>query len=84
MRRMASNDNDGGRFVRLQPVRSSAIRALGYDAARRVLDVIYPDGDRYRYFGVSPQRHRALMAAGSIGSYVNEHIKPHYRFEKLD
>lgn len=69
--------------MRLRPVDSSAVRALGYDPERRLLDVMYPDGDVYRYFGVSPQRHYALMAAGSIGRYVNEHIKPNYRFEKL-
>jgi len=69
--------------VRLHPVQSSAVRALGYDQRRQVLDVMYPDGDRYRYFGVSPQRHRALMDAESIGSYINAHIKPNYRFEKL-
>lgn len=45
---------------------------------------MYPDGDVYRYFGVPPQRHQALMAAESLGAYVNARIKPNYRFERLN
>ena len=70
--------------LRLQPVDSSAVEAIGYNGHERLLDIRYPSGEVYRYFDVSPQRHRALLEAESIGRYVNEHIKPNYRFEKLN
>jgi hypothetical protein len=84
MRRSASNDNGRGPVIRLHPVRSRGVRALGYDSTHRLLDIMYPDGDLYRYSGVSPQRHRALVTAESIGGYVNRHIKPHYKFTRLN
>jgi hypothetical protein len=66
-----------------QSVDSSAATALRYNAHRQWLDVEYTAGGRYRYFGVPPEVHQELLAADSIGTYLNLCIKPHYRYTKL-
>lgn len=64
--------------VRREPVQSSAVSAVGYDPATNELEIEYAHGDVYRYSLVPPSVHRALLAAPSIGSFVNREIKPHY------
>lgn len=60
---------------------STAIRSYSYDAERRELKVGFrPSGD-YVYFDVPPEEYEALRAAQSKGTYVNQVIKPRYRFE---
>ena len=65
-------------------VKSSAIRSVGYDAADWVLQVEFLGGKVYNYFRVPPDEHAKLMAAPSIGGYVNSEIKPYYEFEEED
>jgi hypothetical protein len=69
--------------VELHRVRSRGVRAIGYDMANSTLYVMFPDGDLYRYFRVSWQRVQALLAAESIGGYVNQRIKPAYECERV-
>lgn len=61
-------------------VTSSAVDWIDYDPDTGTLDIRYKEGDRYSYFGVPARIYRALLAAPSIGAFVNERIKPHYRF----
>lgn len=62
-------------------VSSSAVDRVDYRMESRTLDIWYKGGDRYSYFDVPPDVYRALLDAKSIGTFVNERIKPHYRFE---
>lgn len=64
--------------MRREPVQSSAVSAVGYDPATNELEIEYAHGDVYRYSLVPPSVRRALLAAPSIGSFVNREIKPHY------
>ena len=66
-----------------QPVDSSAATAVRYNAQQQWLDVEYTGGGRYRYFSVPADAHRELLAADSIGTYLNQCIKPYYRYSKL-
>lgn len=59
-------------------VTSSAVSAVGYDPATNELDIEYPSGDVYRYSMVPPSVYRALLAAPSIGAFVNREVKPHF------
>lgn len=64
-------------------VESSAATAVRYSVTRHWLDVEYTNGGQYRYFRVPPEVYRELMAAESIGTYLNQCIKPDYRYVRL-
>lgn len=66
-----------------QPVDSSAATAVRYNAQRRWLDIEYTGGGRYRYFSVPSEVHQELLAADSIGTYINQCVKPLYRYARL-
>jgi hypothetical protein len=57
-------------------VESSAVRAVRFDATTAELDVRFEEGHEYRYSRVPRSKFRALLAADSIGAFVNCEIKP--------
>ncbi len=63
-------------------VRSTAVDRIDYAPATQTLDVWYQGGGRYRYFEVPAEVYRALLAAPSIGAFVNSRVKERYRFEQ--
>lgn len=65
-----------------QPVSSSNIASVGYDAALHILEVEFLNGSLYHYLNVPQIEYDALMAASSHGTYLNAHIKPHYPCQK--
>ena len=58
-----------------RPVSSSNIAEVGYDAERRVLEVLFHSGGLYQYFDVPQSEYVSLMRAGSHGQYLNRSIK---------
>jgi hypothetical protein len=72
--------------LRLQPVESSAVRAIAYDKPTRWLFVAYRSARRglYAYRDVTPQEWRMLRRTPSIGRYVNAQIKPRHEFVRID
>jgi hypothetical protein len=69
--------------MRLVPVHSSGVRAVGYEEERRALYVQFIDGDLYEYDEVPASEVIDLFQAKSIGRFVNKRIKPLYRYRKL-
>lgn len=71
----------------LTPVKSSNIKAVGYDAEARTLTVQFKDGAQHRYEDVSAEKHAGLMGEGtpghSIGKYFHAHIKGAHKSSKL-
>ena len=65
--------------MRSQRVDSSVALTVGYDDQRHVLKVRFRNGRAYYYLGVPPAVYRSLLAAPSLGRYLNEVIKPAYR-----
>ncbi|MFF8769808.1 KTSC domain-containing protein [Kitasatospora sp. NPDC015120] len=66
------------------PVDSSALRSVGYDAARRVLELELTAGGRYACLAVPGRRvHRELMAAESRGRYFVREIRDRYDWRRL-
>jgi hypothetical protein len=59
-------------------VNSSAVRAVRYHLATGELDVCFDEGREYRYSRVPRSKFRALIAAESIGAFINQEIKPHH------
>ena len=60
---------------------SSALDRAEYDTQTCVLDLWYRGGDRYSYFMVPRRIYDALISAPSAGAFVNQQIKPRYRYE---
>ncbi|HET7126318.1 MAG TPA: KTSC domain-containing protein [Lysobacter sp.] len=65
------------------PVESEAMRGVGYDGPRRVLEIEFVDHGVYDYFDVPPSVHRALMRAESHGRYFAGHIRDRYAYERI-
>jgi hypothetical protein len=59
-------------------VESSAVREVRYDPTTMELDVRFEEGREYRYAAVPRSKFRALLAAESIGAFVNHEIKPYH------
>jgi hypothetical protein len=57
------------------PVKSSTIRAIGYNAATLTLEVEFTDGHVYQYCGVPLWAHTELRTAASVGTYFNLNIR---------
>lgn len=65
------------------PVSSSVIKTVGYDPARRILDVELRSERVYRYREVESAVYAEFMAAESKGRFFNEHIQHAYECERL-
>lgn len=75
----------------LQPVESSLIAAIGYDAESQVLEIQFKGrvdapGPIYQYQNVTPPQYESLIHAESIGGCFLRNIKnkPEYPCEKVE
>lgn len=59
-------------------VSSSALEAVGYDAATRRMKIRFTSGKIYDFCGVPERIHAGLMRASSKGAYYNDHVKDRY------
>lgn len=62
---------------------SSSVRAVGYDAESRVLEVEFLKRGTFRYFDVPPMIGEGLLASPSKGRFFNDRVLGRYRFEEL-
>jgi hypothetical protein len=62
---------------------SSVVAGIKYDPVSSVLRVIYVSGMIYDYLDVPQKVYTAMKEAFSKGTYLNQHIKGHYKFEKV-
>lgn len=70
--------------LRMIPVDSGAIAAIGYDAEHEELAVQWREsGDTYVYSPVPEFTYRRLQRAESKGAFVNREIKPAYDVRDL-
>jgi hypothetical protein len=58
-----------------QPVRSSNIASIGYDASTATLEVEFVTGAVYQYYGVPKSVYEGLMNAKSHGGYLAHYVK---------
>jgi len=65
------------------PVNSSNISSIGYDADSYTLEVEFHSGAVYQYFDVPLNVYQGIMEAGSKGQYLAQHIKGYYRYVKV-
>lgn len=69
--------------IPLETVKSSAIRAVGYDPDTETLALQMATG-LYHYGNVPPKVHAELMASDSIGSYFATEIRGRYPSVRMD
>jgi hypothetical protein len=67
--------------VRRRLVNSSSVRSVGWSDG--MLELEYVNGSIYQYDDVPQTTFAALLAAPSIGAYVNTHIKPYYDYREI-
>ena len=56
-------------------VESEALRSVGYDGERRILEIEFASGTVYRYFEVPEDLYVGLMAAASHGEFFSRCIR---------
>ncbi|MEO6786487.1 MAG: KTSC domain-containing protein [Chthoniobacteraceae bacterium] len=69
--------------IKRQPVESSVLAAVGYDAQRRLLEIEFHSGAIYRYLEVPEEIHRRLLAAESKGRFFGAAIRDKFRSEHV-
>jgi hypothetical protein len=57
---------------------------MSYNPATQRLRIVFISGLVYEYKNVPQTVYDEMRAAGSKGSYLNQHIKRHYNFEKIN
>lgn len=67
--------------MRRRLVNSSSVRSVGWSDG--TLELEYVNGSTYQYYDVPQPTFAALLAAASIGAYVNTHIKPCYDYREV-
>lgn len=66
------------------PVQSSNLSSVGYDANNMIIEIEFNNGGVYQYFGVPEHIFNELMSAGSKGVYFDQNIKKAgYTFNKI-
>jgi hypothetical protein len=62
---------------------SSVVSAVIYNHASSTMRVIFVSGAIYDYKNVPEIVYHAMKTADSKGTYLNQHIKGNYEFEKI-
>ncbi len=64
--------------MRLDPVESSMLAAVGYDPALEALVILYNSGRAYQYMRVPIETYHQLMESRSKGRFMIDHVIDHY------
>ena len=66
-----------------QPVSSSNLASVGYDASSMTLEVGFNNGSVYQYYNVPANVYHELMSASSHGSYPAHNVKGIYSYKRV-
>lgn len=69
--------------MKRQPVSSSNLRSVGYDASSETLEIEFHSGGTYQYSQVPASIYQGLMQAESHGRYFHAHIKDVYAYRRV-
>lgn len=70
-------------MIEMIEVTSSNVKAVGYDFDRKVLVVEFKNGTTYEYDEVDETKHSQMMAADSVGGFLNREIKNKHAYRKV-
>ena len=76
--------NDASAAGKFLTVRSSMLDRVRYDPKKRLLDVVFKTGEKYRYQDVPLDEYNGLMNAKSLGKYMQTHIIDLFETVKLE
>jgi KTSC domain len=65
------------------PVVSSVISEIGYNASSRTLEILFKSGAIYLYYFVPQDVYDALMTADAKGVHFKKHIKTSYEYHRI-
>lgn len=70
--------------MKREPVESTAIKSIGYNEDKHILEVeILETGRIYKYFNVPLEEYMDFLDAKSLGEYYNRVIKENYEYREL-
>ena len=69
--------------MRRDPVVSSNILSIGYDASTETLEIEFQTGAVYQYYNVPSSVFETLMAAPSKGQFFASQIRNSYPFARV-
>jgi hypothetical protein len=68
--------------VKLIPVESTMLEAIGYDEEAQVLSVIFHSGGLYNYYDVPREVYEGLLQAESKGQYMHAWVIDQYPYSR--
>ncbi|WP_267221601.1 KTSC domain-containing protein [Dyella silvae] len=66
-----------------EPVASSNISSVGYDAPSETLEVEFSNGTVYQFYNISQGTYDEFLAASSKGQFFNVYIKNAYPYSRV-
>jgi len=69
--------------MEIKKINSGKLRAIGYDARARILQVQLDDGDTLQYSGVGEDTSRRLSNSGAAWSFYRDNIKEEFTAKKV-
>jgi hypothetical protein len=70
-------------FMEMKKINSGRLRAIGYDARARLLQVQLDDGSTLQYGGVGEETWRSLSSSGSAWSYYRDNIEEEFTAKRV-
>lgn len=67
----------------MKKINSGRLRAIGYDARARLLQVQLDDGSTLQYRGVGDEAWRRLNTSGSAWSYYRDNIEEEFTAQRI-
>ena len=67
----------------MKKINSGKLRAIGYDARARILQVQLDDGSTLQYSGVGEEAWRLLSSSGSVWSYYRDNIEEEFSAKRV-
>jgi hypothetical protein len=64
--------------MEMKKINSGRLRAIGYDARARILQVQLDDGSMLQYTGVGEETWRSLSSSGAAWSYYRDNIEKEF------
>ena len=69
--------------IEMKKVSSGKLRAIGYDAGARVLQVEFDDGRLVQYQSVGQETWRRLSSSSSMSSYFRDNIEEEFTARRV-
>jgi hypothetical protein len=80
---LATRPKTRGNEMNREPVASSNIATVGYDAASQTLEVGFLNGSVYQYYNIAEHLYAEFMRAPSKGEFLNTYIRSAYPYSRV-